>query len=219
MKNFLLLSNYAPKEGFVYPNGQCPVSHRVGAHERIKGLERYWDEPINWQIIEAEKYTHVSLEHFTQQKQWDAIWLSGSPFNSDEAEAYQWIQSVKALSKELSGQTTTPVIGICFGVQLMAQALGGTLSKRADTLHGEVSIKDKDGKVLVKCFTDHEDYVNDLPPQAKLLGVGPEAMPYLLQLSSNVWGIQPHPEHRLKNSQDQQGADRFWRKFFNQVVS
>jgi len=219
MKNFLLLSNYAPKEGFSYPNGQCPISHRAGAHQRIKGLERYWNEPIVWEIVEAEKYEHVSLEHFTHEKKWDAIWLSGSPFNTEEENSHPWIKNVKLLTKELASQTDITVIGICFGLQLMNEAFGGKLGKRSKTLNGEVFITDADDNPLAKCFTDHEDYITSLPANSKLLGLGPEEMPYLIQLSNNVWGIQPHPEHTLKNQQDQPEADKFWRDFFNRVVS
>lgn len=219
MKKFLLLSNYAPKPGYPYINNQCPVTHRVGAHQRIKGLERYWSEKIEWDVIEVEKYDHLGLQGVLQHKSWDAIWLSGSPFNICDEADQNWITSVKALTKELCAQTQIPVIGICFGLQLVNEVFGGTLSSRSEILNGEVPVVDENHKDLTKCFAAHQDFVGQLPVASEVIGYGPEAMPYILKFSNNVWGIQAHPELVLVNSADQAQADDFWSDFFKKVVS
>ena len=83
-----------------------------------------------------------------------------------------------------------PVLGICFGGQALAAALGATVSRAAETEIGWIDVEGDDG-YAGRWFTWHED-VFDLPPGATELaraGSGPQAF----AVGASV-GLQFHPE-------------------------
>jgi GMP synthase-like glutamine amidotransferase len=83
-----------------------------------------------------------------------------------------------------------PVLGICFGGQALAAALGGTVRRAAETEIGWIDVEGEDG-YGGRWFTWHED-VFDLPPGARELAravSGPQAF----AVGASV-GLQFHPE-------------------------
>jgi GMP synthase-like glutamine amidotransferase len=83
-----------------------------------------------------------------------------------------------------------PVLGICFGGQALAAALGATVSRAAETEIGWIDVDGDDG-YRGRWFTWHED-VFDLPPGATELAraaSGPQAF----AVGASV-GLQFHPE-------------------------
>jgi GMP synthase-like glutamine amidotransferase len=83
-----------------------------------------------------------------------------------------------------------PVLGICFGGQALAAALGATVSRAAETEIGWIDVEGDDG-YGGRWFTWHED-VFDLPPGATELaraGSGLQAF----AMGPSV-GLQFHPE-------------------------
>jgi GMP synthase-like glutamine amidotransferase len=83
-----------------------------------------------------------------------------------------------------------PVVGICFGGQALAAALGATVSRAAETEIGWVDVQGDDG-FGGRWFTWHED-VFDLPPGATELaraGSGLQAF-----AAGPSVGLQFHPE-------------------------
>jgi GMP synthase (glutamine-hydrolysing) len=93
-----------------------------------------------------------------------------------------------------------PVLGICLGCQLLADALGGRayLADRAEVVFAPVQpTPDGDGDPIVAALTGrrvirfHQDTF-DLPPGATLLATG-GGFNHAFRLGTAV-GIQPHPE-------------------------
>jgi GMP synthase-like glutamine amidotransferase len=83
-----------------------------------------------------------------------------------------------------------PILGICFGGQALAAALGATVSRAAETEIGWIDVEGEDG-YGGRWFTWHED-VFDLPPGATELAraaSGPQAF----AVGASV-GLQFHPE-------------------------
>jgi GMP synthase-like glutamine amidotransferase len=83
-----------------------------------------------------------------------------------------------------------PVLGICFGGQALAAALGATVTRAAETEIGWIDVDGDDG-YGGRWFTWHED-VFDLPPGATELAraaSGPQAF----AVGASV-GLQFHPE-------------------------
>jgi len=83
-----------------------------------------------------------------------------------------------------------PVLGICFGGQALAAALGATVSRATETEIGWIDVEGEDG-YGGRWFTWHED-VFDLPPGATELAraaSGPQAF----AVGASV-GLQFHPE-------------------------
>ncbi len=95
-----------------------------------------------------------------------------------------------------------PVLGICYGVQLMGHFLGGTvaLSKAREYGHGHLTIK-KPGKLFaglprkLRIWNSHGDKLTKLPPGFTATAIS-ENSPYagIEDRKRNFYGIQFHPE-------------------------
>jgi GMP synthase (glutamine-hydrolysing) len=83
-----------------------------------------------------------------------------------------------------------PVVGICFGGQALAAALGATVSRAPETEIGWVDVQGDDG-FSGRWFTWHED-VFDLPPGATELARGSPGL-QAFAAGPSV-GLQFHPE-------------------------
>ncbi|MGZ8634593.1 MAG: type 1 glutamine amidotransferase [Solirubrobacteraceae bacterium] len=100
-----------------------------------------------------------------------------------------WIAAELQFLREAHG-AGIPVLGICFGGQALAAALGGTVRRAAATEIGWIDVDGDDG-YAGRWFTWHED-VFDLPPGATELAraaSGPQAF----AVGASV-GLQFHPE-------------------------
>jgi GMP synthase (glutamine-hydrolysing) len=128
--------------------------------------------------------------------------ILGGTMDVADAPDYPALEAAMSLIR-LAAAQDLPVLGICLGGQLAAQALGGraypsprgaeygwiplsfTRSGRADPVLGAL---DSD----VRVFSSHHD-VFDLPPGADLLAWGGHAPNQAFRLGSVV-GVQFHPE-------------------------
>ncbi len=218
MKNFLIISNYAPKKGFNYPGGfTCPKAHRDGSHQKMMALERFWEEKISWDILNIEDEYH-NLEQKISSKKYDLIILSGSPYNIEE-EAI-WLKKLKSFLKKYlkkSEKNRTPILGICFGMQLLTEILGGELKSLPEIFSADVKLLDKNKNILGYTFTFHENYISQLPKKSEIVAYGPNKMPYVVNFSDKIFGIQSHPENKLKNSEENKKAEIFWKKYFGSL--
>ena len=95
-----------------------------------------------------------------------------------------------------------PVLGICYGMQLMSYMLGGTVEKASQREYGKVNIKLNNNSALFKgieedttCWMSHTYYVNKLPEGfgscASSLNCPSGAME---NLERKLYGVQFHPE-------------------------
>lgn len=98
-----------------------------------------------------------------------------------------------------------PVMGICYGHQLIAKALNGYVDyNREGEKIGTIQIKltkeaENDflfSKLPKKFFVNisHSQSVFSLPDDAKILAKDSNGFVYAYKIGNNVWGIQFHPE-------------------------
>jgi len=95
-----------------------------------------------------------------------------------------------------------PVLGICYGVQLMGHFLGGVVehSKAREYGHGVLAIQ-KPGRLFaelpkkLRVWNSHGDKLTKLPPGFRAIGTT-ENSPFaaIEDLARNFYGIQFHPE-------------------------
>ncbi len=104
-----------------------------------------------------------------------------------------WIPPLEDLIRRIVA-TGRPLIGVCFGHQIIAQALGGKVEKfPGGWAVGPQEYRFDDGTTMT-LNAWHQDQVTELPPGARVLA-GNDFCPYAsLAIGDRVLTIQPHPE-------------------------
>jgi GMP synthase (glutamine-hydrolysing) len=121
--------------------------------------------------------------------------LSGGP-------ASVYAEGAPALRTELL-ELGIPVLGICYGMQLMAKELGGKVEQAPAGEFGrtELTLRDGGGRLLAglppeqQCWMSHRDTVFEPPPGFDALASSPESPVAAFESSEKgLYGIQFHPE-------------------------
>ena len=110
-------------------------------------------------------------------------------------------------AKWLAGavQKGIPVLGVCYGHQLLAHALGGRAGpnpkgRQIGTVKTQLIDSYKDDLLLgdlpetFSSQTSHSEVVLELPPGARRLATSPLDDNFVIRFAENVWGVQFHPE-------------------------
>ncbi len=118
-------------------------------------------------------------------------WLiTGSKFGVYEE--HGWIPPLEDLIRQIHARGL-PMVGVCFGHQIIAQALGGKVEKFAGGWAIGRTEYDIDGKALA-LNAWHQDQVVGLPEGARVLGGNAFCKNAVLAYGNTIWTIQPHPE-------------------------
>lgn len=107
-------------------------------------------------------------------------------------EDHPWIPPLEDLIRAINAQGR-PMIGVCFGHQIIAQALGGTVEKFSGGWAVGRQTYDYGGRqVCVNAW--HQDQVTALPPGARVTGSNGFVQNAFLAYGDTIWTCQPHPE-------------------------
>lgn len=107
-------------------------------------------------------------------------------------EDHAWIPPLEALIREINARKQ-PLAGICFGHQIIAQALGGKVEKyEGGWAVGRVTYQ-VDGKGLT-LNAWHQDQVVERPQGARVLGGNDFCQNGILAYGDHIISWQPHPE-------------------------
>lgn len=108
-------------------------------------------------------------------------------------EEHGWIPPLEDLIREIYS-AGLPMIGVCFGHQIIAQALGGKVEKFAGGW--AVGAVDYDyGGRNVRMNAWHQDQVTRLPDGAKVIGSNAFCENAILAYDDRILTVQPHPEY------------------------
>jgi len=102
-------------------------------------------------------------------------------------------------------QKGLPVLGVCYGHQLLAHALGGKVGpnpagRQIGTVTVQLEMSSQDDPLLghlpqtFAVQTSHLESVLELPPGAKRLAASPLDDNFVIRFAENVWGVQFNPE-------------------------
>ena len=115
----------------------------------------------------------------------------------------QWIGSLEQFIRSLVG-CQQPLVGICFGHQLIAQALGGKVEKSSRGwgigIQDHSIGADGEAKWMAPSLPQfsipvcHQDQVIDLPEGARLLASNGHCENFMIQFNDTMLGLQGHPE-------------------------
>lgn len=125
--------------------------------------------------------------------------VTGSPSSVTEPEA--WMLEAQRYLKAVVA-CGLPVLGVCFGHQLLAQALGGRVEQNPrgrEIGTYELAVLDNDpvldgGERPYEVNMSHVDSVVELPPGARVLARTERDPHAALRFAGNAWGVQFHPE-------------------------
>jgi GMP synthase-like glutamine amidotransferase len=124
----------------------------------------------------------------------DAWLISGSKFGVYEE--HDWIRKLEAFIRSCYEQKV-PMVGICFGHQAMAKALGGKVEKfEGGWAAGATSYQRSDTGQMQTLLAWHQDQVIEVPEGGKVIGSNDFCGNAVV--SYGGWGLsyQPHPEFR-----------------------
>jgi len=109
-------------------------------------------------------------------------------------EDHPWIPPLEHLIRDITA-SGKPLVGVCFGHQIIAQALGGKVEKFAGGWSVGRTEYDMGGTPVV-LNAWHQDQVTELPEGARVLAGNDFCKNAILAYGDNVWTVQPHPEFR-----------------------
>jgi GMP synthase (glutamine-hydrolysing) len=141
------------------------------------------------------------LEPPSDPLDYDAVLVLGGAMNADEEERHGWIVEEKALLRELLAQEM-PLLGLCLGGQLVAEAAGAEARRAAEPEIGwhpvEVTPEGAADPLLgplapaFEAFQWHS-YEFPLPPGAVPLARSPVCLQGA-RVGERAWALQFHPE-------------------------
>ncbi|MEM9300936.1 MAG: glutamine amidotransferase [Pseudomonadota bacterium] len=124
--------------------------------------------------------------------------ITGSPAMVSHREP--WAEALLPWLRDAIGRV--PVLGVCFGHQLIAHALGGDVGPNPHGRQaGTTTLRLMDGDALLQGFgpklpvqVAHREVVLTPPTEAAILGATAADPHHVLRFGPACWGVQHHPE-------------------------
>ena len=125
----------------------------------------------------------------------DGWLITGSRFAAYED--HNWIPPLEEFLRQAYA-AGIPIVGVCFGHQILAQALGGVVEKYAGGWSvGATEYQSQDPACQPHSFTLmawHQDQITQLPADAEVLASSAYCKYAMLAYGDRALTIQPHPE-------------------------
>lgn len=157
-------------------------------------------------VREANVYSEIVPHNISaaelSEKNPAAIILSGGPSSVYEENSPKLDAEILELG--------IPVLGICYGFQVLAQSLGGRVDKTGKREYGATDLKLSDGGTLLSsqpelqiCWMSHGDQVMEAPEGFNVLAsTATTPVAAFENVDKKIFGVQWHPE--VKHSEQGQ---------------
>lgn len=135
-----------------------------------------------WDVVDMDFPTAINL--------CDGWLITGSKHGAYEDHAF--IPPLQDMIRAIYA-ADIPMVGVCFGHQIIAQALGGTVAKFAEGWAVGRQTYDWNGKT-VALNAWHQDQVTQRPAAAQVVGTNAFCENAALVYGKTAFTVQPHPE-------------------------
>ena len=147
--------------------------------------------------IYCEIVSHKKIEKFKSfENNIKGIVLSGGPLNVYESKKVKFNNKILKLG--------IPILGICFGHQIISKAMGGSVRRSKHREFGLAEVKEIKTSKLTKNFfskgknnvwMSHADQVTKLPKNFKIIAQSINSKMCIIEnVKKKMFGIQFHPE-------------------------
>lgn len=153
----------------------------------------------SWDVVELDEG-----EELPAIDAYDALWVLGGPMDVWEEQEYPWLIKEKTFIREAVEDKGLPYLGLCLGHQLMAEALGGEVSKAAKaeigvmevqlTEAGATGIFFDDFPDRFDCLQWHGAEVSKLPAGTTVLATSPDCAVQAMRWGTRAYSMQFHIE-------------------------
>jgi GMP synthase-like glutamine amidotransferase len=157
---------------------------RTGDYDRIFGdiLEARGFDVAAWPVVDMLFPPDAAAA--------DGWLITGSKYGAYDD--LPWIAPLENLIRDIHARRLA-LIGVCFGHQIIAQALGGRVEKfTGGWAVGHTEYQGVGGPLAVNAW--HQDQVVRAPEGARVLASNAFCENAVLAYGDHIWTIQPHPE-------------------------
>ncbi|EEP80736.1 predicted protein [Uncinocarpus reesii 1704] len=182
----------------------------------LKGLK--WENIVDLKVI---KMNVADNPVFPSPETYDAILLTGGKW--DAFSDSEWIVKLTEYVAKIFKETTKPILGVCFGHQIIARALGAPVGRGGEGW--EIAVepivlndigRSLFGKETLALHQMHRDIAYEVPMGCANVGSTPKCKIQGLYMPQRILTVQGHPEHNefvirtmieMRRSQGIFGAD------------
>lgn len=175
MKIGILITGHPPEE--LSANGRYDAYFR-----RLLGDDAF--TYVSYAVVDGEMPADI--------RDADGWLITGSKHGAYED--HPWIAPLEQFIRDCYA-ARVPMIGVCFGHQIIAQAMGGKVEK----FSGGWSVGPVDYEINGETFAInawHQDQVVEKPANAQVIGATDFCANAALLYDDLFWTIQPHPEYQ-----------------------
>ena len=158
--------------------------------ESLGNYDEMFEKLLDGNDFEFETFSVVDGMFPSGAEAADGWLITGSKHGAYED--HPWIPPLENLIRDVHA-TGKPMIGVCFGHQIIAQALGGKVEKFGGGWSvGRTEYTLDGAPVALNAW--HQDQVVELPHDARVVGSSDFCANAMLAYGDSIWTVQAHPE-------------------------